>query len=68
MAERFLERIGIFKHQVTREEVDAGNLRSKQLTADYLTEKISLEKYKVELDRLPKLDLVRLAHELKYIG
>ena len=68
MSERFLEKIGILKHQPTQNEIDAGNLRSRQLTADYLTEKISLEEYKGELDKLPKLDLVKLAHDLNLKG
>ena len=66
MSERFLEKIGILKHQPTSEEVDAGYLRGRQLAAEYLTEKISLEEYNKELDKLPKLDLVKLANDLNY--
>lgn len=68
MSGRFLEKIGILKHQPTTEEIDAGNFRGRQLTAEYLTEKISLEKYKSEMDKLPKLDLVKLANDLNYKG
>jgi hypothetical protein len=68
MKDRFLEKIGIFKHQVTAEEVDKAYLKEKELTAEYLTEKISLKKYEEELDKLPKLDLIKLAHDLHYRG
>ncbi|QQG41997.1 MAG: hypothetical protein HYV90_01640 [Candidatus Woesebacteria bacterium] len=66
MQERFLERIGLLKHQFTAEEVNSGEKRLKELTADYLTEKIGLEEYLVETDKLPKLDLRKLAQKLEW--
>ncbi len=59
-------RNGNFITSVTTEESDAADQRLKQLTADYLTEKIGLEEYLVETDKLPKLDLRKLAQELKW--
>lgn len=68
MTERFLERIGILKHQVTREEMDEAYLRERELTVEYMTGSMSLENYNAELDKLPRLDLVKLAHDLNYKG
>lgn len=68
MHERFLEKIGILKHHPTMEEVEAGEQRLKELTALYMEGKIELKAYEMELDKLPKLDFVQLAHELKYKG
>ncbi|HKC04634.1 MAG TPA: hypothetical protein VKC54_02075 [Patescibacteria group bacterium] len=60
----FLERIGILKHQITVEEIDAGNIKLKELTADYLTERIGLNEYRRETEKLPKIDLRALAQIL----
>lgn len=68
MAERLLEKIGILKHQLTIEELDAAELRGRQLTADYLEGRIELPEYGVETDKLPKLDLRQLASELHFKG
>ena len=68
MAERFLERIGILKHKITIEEIDAANKRLRQLTADYLRGQMSLQDYATETDKLPKLDLRQLAHDLNFKG
>ena len=65
-SERFLERMGILKHKVTIEELEAGELKLRELTADYLTEKIDLNVYNVELDKLPKLDLRQFAQALHF--
>ncbi len=64
MGERFLERIGLLKHKVTVEEIDDGEKRLRQLTADYLEGRINLEVYSTETDKLPKLDLRQLAHDI----
>lgn len=66
MVEKIFERVGIFKHHLTSEEIDAGNIKGKQLAAEYLTDKITLEEYKSELDKLPKIDLVKLAQYLNH--
>ena len=66
MAERFLERIGILKHKITIEEIDAGNRRLRQLTADYLRGQMSLQDYATETDKLPRLDLRQLAQKLHF--
>lgn len=67
MSERFLEKIGILKHQLTLEESEAA-VRMCRLTADYLTERIELERYKSERDRLLDIDVEKLAHDLNYKG
>jgi len=61
MAERFLERIGILKHKITIEELDAGEKNLRQLTADYLEGRINSQTYTTEADKLPKIDLRQLA-------
>ena len=68
MSERFLERIGILKHKLTVEEVDAGDKRLRQLIADYMSGQMSLQDYVSETDKLPKLDLRQLAEELHFKG
>lgn len=62
--EKFLEQVGILKHNPSVEEIDAGEKRSRQLTADYLESRIDLTTYQAELDKLPKLDLRQLAQKL----
>lgn len=62
--EKLLEQVGILKHNPSVEEVDAGEKRSRQLTADYLENRIDLTTYRAELDKLPKLDLRQLAQKL----
>ena len=68
IAERVLEKLGILKHHVTAEEMDAANIRLRQLTADYLTGAMGLNEYKIETDKLPGIDLKQLAHDLNYKG
>lgn len=66
--ERFLERIGLFKHHHTTEELEAGDVALRELTAEYMEGKIGLEEYIKRTDRLPKIDLVSLASRLNYKG
>lgn len=68
IAERLLEKAGILKHHYTSEELDAANLRARELTELYLTGKMELPEYRAETDKLPKLDLVQLAAELHFKG
>ncbi len=68
MPERLLERIGVLKHRVTVEEIDAGERSLRQLTADYLEGKIDLQTYAAETDKLPKIDLPQLAQDLNFKG
>lgn len=68
IAERALEKLGILKHHVTAEEMDAANIRLRDLTASYLTGKIELKEYEAETDKLPGIDLRQLAHDLNYKG
>ncbi len=64
--ENLLEQVGILKHKLSVEEVDAGEKKSRQLTADYLESKIDLTTYTAELDKFPKLDLRQLAQKLHF--
>lgn len=68
MSERFLEKIGILKHQLTLEELDAAELKRRELTESYMTGTIPLEEYTIELDKLPGIDSRKLAHDLNYKG
>ena len=68
MSHELLERIGILKHRVTIEELDAGEARLRSLTVDYMTGKIELPEYRAETEKLPGLDLRQLAQELHYKG
>jgi len=63
-AENLLERMDILKHHPTVEEINAANIKSRELTADYLEDRIDLSTYRAELDSLPKLDLRQLAEKL----
>lgn len=63
-----MEKAGILKHHYTAEEIDAGNVRARELTELYLTGKMELPEFRAETDKLPKLDLVQIASALPFKG
>ena len=68
MVDRFLGKTGLSEHKVIVEEMDGDEKRLRQLTVDYLRGKIDLKDYKNLTDQLPKLNLRKLAQDLKFKG
>ncbi len=65
LIDRLAELIGINrKPEVTVQDIEAGEIKSRQLVADYMEGRMSLEDFRTETEKLPKLDLRKLAQEL----
>ena len=56
-----LEKHGILNHQLTVEELEASERKLDELTLAFMQHKIDVDEYRAETDKLPRLDLRRVA-------